>query len=68
MKKVYVVIYHDGPVCSEGCWDTYVKDVFLIKRMLKNGLLNKVLKMAIMTLKNIKFIEKKNNETRPTVC
>lgn len=28
MKKVYVVVYHNGPVCSEGCWDTYVKDVF----------------------------------------
>lgn len=28
MKTVYVVIYHDGPVCSEGCWASYVKDVF----------------------------------------
>ena len=28
MKKVYVVVYRNGPVCSEGCWDTYVKDVF----------------------------------------
>lgn len=28
MKKVYVVVYHNGPVCSEGCWDTCVKDVF----------------------------------------
>ena len=31
MKKVYVVIYHNGPVCSEGCWDSYVKDVFFNK-------------------------------------
>ena len=28
MKTVYVVVYHDGPVCSEGCWASYVRDVF----------------------------------------